>query len=277
MSSASERMPWRAWLVEVFAFFNLAFLALDIYFAHSVNAFAHWAEWVPFFFSLLSPLMLVPALIRRRVNAPFARWGGMTAGVGAIVVGVSGMYFHLGSSFFVGQTLKALVYSAPFVAPLSYTGVGLLILLNRMEDLSGDDWAVWVVALAAFGFGGNFVLSVLDHAQNGFFQAIEWLSVVAAACGFSFLLMAVVRRGDMALVRAGMWVMAGQVLVGMFGFALHFKADMSGPASSLFENLVHGAPVFAPLLFANLALLAMLGLWAIGKPLGPQRCDGVAT
>ncbi len=29
------------------------------------------------------------------------------------------------------------------------------------------------------------------------------------------------------------------------------------------ENFVYGAPVFAPLLFANLAILATIGLWEL--------------
>jgi hypothetical protein len=48
--------------VEVFALANLAFLALDIYIAHSENGFLRRAEWVPLFFSLTAPLLLVIAL-----------------------------------------------------------------------------------------------------------------------------------------------------------------------------------------------------------------------
>ena len=56
-------------------------------------------------------------------------------------------------------------------------------------------------------------------------------------------------------------VMGVQILVGAVGFGLHLMADVHGPAQELTENVIHGAPIFAPLLFANLAILAMIGLW----------------
>ena len=41
-------------VLEYFVLFNISFLAIDIYVAHSINAFAHWAEWIPFYFSVVS-------------------------------------------------------------------------------------------------------------------------------------------------------------------------------------------------------------------------------
>ena len=35
---------------------------------------------------------------------------------------------------------------------------------------------------------------------------------------------------------------------------------MNGLSASLYENFVHGAPVLAPLLFVDLAILAAIGL-----------------
>ena len=52
-----------------------------------------------------------------------------------------------------------------------------------------------------------------------------------------------------------------QILVGMLGFALHLQANLGGPSESSIDNLMFGPPVFAPLLFPNLAVLALLGLW----------------
>ena len=51
-----------------------------------------------------------------------------------------------------------------------------------------------------------------------------------------------------------------QVVVGGAGFYFHPVADISGLSSSLSENFIHGAPVFALLLCANIALAA-IGLW----------------
>jgi hypothetical protein len=52
-----------------------------------------------------------------------------------------------------------------------------------------------------------------------------------------------------------------ETLVGLTGFALHLHADMVAEGGSLFERVVHGAPIFAPMLFPNLSLLAGIGLW----------------
>ena len=62
---------------------------------------------------------------------------------------------------------------------------------------------------------------------------------------------------------SGSWrpVLILQVVVGIAGFYFHLVADINGLSSSLFDNFIHGAPVFAPLLFVDLALLAMIGLW----------------
>src|SRR5262249_47377003 len=122
-------LPW----VELFILSNVAFLAVDIYVAHSVNAFAHPAEWAPIAFSLAAPPVLLLAMAlgglvpatraeadRRGRRIP--RWLGMAVGWGAIVVGVAGLLLHLESQFFEKQTLKNLVYTAPFAAPLAYAG-----------------------------------------------------------------------------------------------------------------------------------------------------------
>ncbi len=44
----------RPQLLEIFVLFNLAFLALDVFIAHSINDFGHWAEWIPFYFSAVT-------------------------------------------------------------------------------------------------------------------------------------------------------------------------------------------------------------------------------
>ena len=52
-----------------------------------------------------------------------------------------------------------------------------------------------------------------------------------------------------------------QIVVGGLGFYFHLESNLRNETSSIWDDFVFGAPIFAPLLFANLALLAMLGLW----------------
>ncbi|MBK7583073.1 MAG: hypothetical protein IPI67_23105 [Myxococcales bacterium] len=264
-------------LVELFATFNLGFLALDVWLAHEANGFANGDEWAPVVFSATAPLLLVPGVLTGS-HGTVTRLLGLIVGFGAIVVGVAGMVFHLESAFFQRETLSELVYSAPFVAPLSYVGVGLLLVLGRLEREESEAWGLWVVFLAFAGFSGNFALTLLDHAQNGFFTRTEWIGVVAAAYGAGALLPVVLGERDRPYLKLTVVIMGTEALVGAFGAYLHLARDLAAPGVTLHDRLVYGAPVFAPLLFADLALLAVLGLWH-RFPLtrgGPQQLVGLA-
>ena len=258
---ASPRRALRHLLVEAFAVANLAFLGFDVALAHWSNDFAHPAEWAPVGFSAVATLLLLPGLARGRYYRGVQRWIGMLVGGASIAVGITGMFLHLESTFFAKQSLANLVYTAPFAAPLGYAGVGFLLLLNRMEPISSASWGPWVIFLAMAGFVGALAVSLGDHAQNGFFERAEWIPVVSAALAASFLLTAMVRPGDATFFSVCLALMSIQVVVGALGFLLHARADLAGVSESMRDNLIFGAPVFAPLLFADLALLAAIGLW----------------
>ena len=57
--AAQNAAAHRYLLVLRFAVFNLAILGLDIYLAHSVNSFAHWAEWIPLGFSAIASALTI--------------------------------------------------------------------------------------------------------------------------------------------------------------------------------------------------------------------------
>lgn len=254
--------------VELFVLGNLAFLAVDVWLAHSYNQFAHWAEWIPFFFSLGSPVLLAVALrlggLAEDRPGP-GRWIGLALGATSVVIGVAGMVFHLESTFFAELTIANLVYTAPFAAPLAYAGLGLILVLDRMVDPEDAAWARWVVLLALGGFVGNFALSLADHAQNGFFHAEEWIAVVASALGVGFLTSVVIWPGQGLTRRIAGWVMLGEIGVGVLGLVFHVRANLHGPMDALYEDFLYGAPAFAPLLFADIALLGLLGLWGLSR------------
>jgi hypothetical protein len=257
--------------VEWFVVGNVAFLGVDISIAHYENAFGHGAEWAPVVYSVIATALLVPMALG--VRGPGWHLVERAVALAAIGLGVVGMLFHLQSAFFQKQTIANLVYSAPFVAPLAYVGVGLLLLLLRMEKAGSLQTAWWILLLALGGFAGNLGLSLLDHAQNAFFRGAEWIPVVAAAFAVSFLFVMWVHP-DPALVRATYLVLAAQVVVGVLGFVLHALADWRRPAVRLVDRFVHGAPAFAPLLFADLAVLAALGIWALHRAIERGETDG---
>lgn len=178
---------------------------------------------------------------------------------------------HLQSQFFQQWTLASLVYAAPFAAPLAYTGLGSLLIMNRMVSDKATEWAQWVIFFALGGFAGNFIFSLTDHAQNGFFHRTEWIPVISSAVAVGFLLMPLVTKTDPAFLRLCGFVMLAQVAVGALGFGFHALADRHKVGENLFQRIVHGAPIFAPTLFCDLAVLAGIGLWVLGRKRQPKK------
>jgi hypothetical protein len=182
-----------------------------------------------------------------------------------VAVGLVGVILHLDSRFFVERTIKSLVYAAPFAAPLAYTGLGLLLIMNRMVPSDTPEWPRWVVLMALGGFAGNLLFSLTDHAQNGFFHWTEWIPVVSSAFAVGFLVAPFVAPVGPGFFRLCARVLAIQASVGLLGFYLHTEANLRGPSPRWTDNFIEGAPALAPLLFPNLVLLAGIGLWVWGR------------
>jgi hypothetical protein len=254
----------RLWL-EAFVLVNLAFLSLDIYLAHSVNQFRRAAEYIPLYFSLAAPLVLLVGLVAGGAFPAVWRDLGYLVGWLAIIIGLAGVVLHLESHFFVERTLKSLVYAAPFAAPLAYTGLGLLLIMNRMVESETPEWPRWVVLMALGGFVGNFIFSLTDHAQNGFFHWTEWIPVASSAFAVGFLVAPFLTPVGRRFLQVCGIVLIVQFGVGLLGFYLHTAANLRGPSAEWLDNFIEGAPALAPLLFPNLVLLAGIGLWAWGR------------
>jgi hypothetical protein len=268
----------RLW-VELFVVVNFAFLALDIYLAHSTNDFRRRTEYIPLYFSLIAPVLLFVAIVLRERFDYQAVWRDLGYFVGwvAVVIGLTGVILHLDSRFFYDNTLKSLTYAAPFAAPLAYTGLGLLLIANRMVRVDTPEWAYWILLMALGGFVGNFVFSLTDHATNGFFRPIEWLPVISSGFAVSFLVVPFLLKVEPRYIVLCAIVLVVQGFVGVLGFALHLAADLEGPSNKLFENIVHGAPPFAPLLFPNLVLLSLIALVVLWRHLKASLPESATT
>ena len=258
--------------IEVFVLFNLGGLAPDIFLAHSVNAFHSRAEYTPLIFSLAAPALLLPALWALATGRlALWRWLGFLVGGMAVLIGITGLVLHLQSQFFQQWTMASLVYAAPFAAPLAYTGLGSLLIMNRMVADKETEWAQWVIFFALGGFAGNFIFSITDHAQNGFYYRTEWIPVISSAVAVGFLIVQLVLKTDRAFLCLCGLVMLAQTAVGALGFTFHALADWHNNGENLFLRIVHGAPIFAPTLFCDLAVLAGIGLWVLGWKHKPKK------
>jgi hypothetical protein len=135
--------------------------------------------------------------------------------------------------------------------------------MNRMVEPRRRDWPQWVIFFALGGFVGNFVLSLMDHATNGFFYWTEWIPVVSSALAVGFLTVLLFSLGQRAFLFWCSLILVLQMAVGGLGFVLHAWADFHGRGGTLFENIVAGAPPFAPLLLPNLSILGLIGIFAM--------------
>lgn len=270
---ATENERWWAqpelW-VEAFALLNVGFLTFDIYLAHSVNQFRNRAEYIPLFFSATAPFVLFVALTQCRRRRMIWKLLGHVVGWSAILVGLTGMILHLDSNFFYARTLRSLTYSAPFAAPLAYTGIGFLLVMNRMVDSESVEWAQWVLLFTMGGFIGNFIFSLMDHAANGFFFSAEWVPVVASAVAIGFLCVPLLVRVSRFYIEVTAAILVLESVVGLWGFVLHTTGNLEGPSVHAFDNFIYGAPPMAPLLFPNLMVLGIIGLWQLRNYKPPQ-------
>lgn len=258
--------------VLLFAAVNLLFLLPDVALAHSAFL-ASRAEFIPMWVSAVGGLLALTLAVMR-LESLVVRAGLALVALVCLATGVAGMAFHLGSEALGKLSLHRLVYSAPIIAPLAYAGLGLLLLAGLfLRD--GQQRGRAIELLAGLGLLGNFVLCLLDHAQNGFWAAVEWVSVVAGAVGgLSLVFAALVREERPGEQRFLWWVMAAMAVVGLLGAVFHVQADLGHEAhGELLDRLRYGAPVFAPLLFVDLAALGVLGMLTrrmAGVPVTPS-------
>jgi hypothetical protein len=252
-------------LLEIFLIFNLFFLTFDILIAHAVNSFQHEAEFVPLIFSFVGSIILAILFLYKN------RWPGVSKNANILIgsisvfVGVLGLYFHLESSFLIDPNLKNLVYTAPVVAPLSYAGIGVLLIVNAVFSSKDVVWIKTTLVCGYLGLLGNFILSVCDHAQNDFFHLTEWIPVIASAAALALFAPLPMGKPNRGLVLCCEVVLLVQVLVGVIGFVFHLFANLASTGGKPVEAFVFGAPIFAPLLFINLAILLIFPLNSLAK------------
>ena len=115
------------------------------------------------------------------------------------------------------------------------------------------------------------------YRKNDFFHWPEWIPVLASAFAVGFLAMATLQPFNRPLALILAWLMVLQFVVGVAGFGFHLTVNLLEEGATLRARFLYGAPVFAPLLFCTLALLAAIGLWDLWSKARARATTGFNT
>ncbi|HDR06402.1 MAG TPA: hypothetical protein ENN88_02090 [Candidatus Coatesbacteria bacterium] len=243
-------------LLLAFVGVNLLGYAADCTLAHWSTGFYHWGMLV----SLLWPLAAGVPVILFVFRTP-GRLGRVLlhiAAAGSLLVGVAGFLWHLAGQFLIVPRLESLVYSAPLLGPAVLAALGLLLFLYLRPPKGGLYRPL--LLLAAASFLGLALMSLQDHAQNGFFHWSEWSPVIVGLFAAAVYAVAFFRGpGGRVLRLACAWAV---LLIGLAGTYFHVAAFLRH-AAPLIERFALLAPPFAPILLCDAALFALLAdLWS---------------
>lgn len=276
----------------LFVVLNEVMMGFETYLAHDLNGTIRFNEWIPIVCGpLFGGMLLVAFFLAYRKPKP-ALWLAVAALAGSIVVGTLGTYYHVVRAIRplaapgLRITLDLLVWGAPAFAPPTFALVGLLGLtalsreaqqdvsafrapLLRTLPLRKDQAYFWLTCL---GVLIALVSSVFDHLRGGFENPWLWVPTLSGLFGLAvaamLALLVAPTRADLTVYVLAMGLL---LAVGPLGLVLHVLHDLGAGGAIVIERFLRGAPVMAPMVFANMGLLGVLVL------LGPRtRADAAA-
>jgi hypothetical protein len=275
------------WMLLMLAI-NEILVGVETYLAHSISGTIVPGEWVPIIFGPAAGIILLVAgliAFRRRMTANLL---GSLVFIASIMVGVLGSYFHLRRAILLtapaGQavSLPLLVYAPPLLGPITFALIGILGLSAAWQEepvgsgrlilpggahlqmpLSKTRAYFFLIGLGALI---TVISSSLDHARGGFANPWVWVPIVLGVFGTSTLILlgiiATPTRADLLTYTAAMLLLVG---TGVLGSALHIRQDITSLGVIVGERLIRGAPVMAPMLFANMGAFGLIILLDSGQ------------
>lgn len=276
------RLPLqRDFVALLFIVLNELILGVETYLAHALNGTLRFNEWIPVLCGPLAGVALLAALGVRRRTPRLALGIAVAALLLSIVVGGLGAYFHfvraIRPTAVPGErvTLALLVWGAPLLAPPAFVLVGVLGLLALSQSRVGTPGALkslslpaWPIEkgrvyflLASLGILIATVSSLFDHLRGGFTNPWLWAPVLGGLFGtlaaFTLSLIPQPTRADLLAYTLAIGL---QLLVGPLGLILHVLHDLGVGGAIIIERFLRGAPILAPMVFANMGLLGLLVL-----------------
>jgi hypothetical protein len=270
-------------LMLLMAAINLLFLAFDIYLAHNLNGTIRTREWIPIIFGIVGGvLLLLAGLIALRWRQTASIIATIVAAA-SIIVGLAGAYFHIVRAIRpdapIGEivTTELLIWAPPIVGPLIFALVGLWgFSAAWLEDpIDTGKLHIWsgivldlpfsktraYLFMVCLGTLATLLSSVLDHGRTQFENPWLWPPVVvgvfASIVALGLGIIDRPTRGDVGVYVVSMVLL---VVIGVVGFFLHVRFDLTSQNVVVVERFLRGAPFLAPLLFANMGLIGLISI-----------------
>jgi hypothetical protein len=267
---------------------NEIFLGIDTYLAHLISGTIRPNEWIPVVFGLAAGGILLLAGLLALRNRPLATVLASIVFVLSIAVGLLGAYFHLVRAILptaeLGQRVSVdlLVWAPPILGPLTFALVGLLGISAAWIESPPDSGTLRITRshrltlpfsktrayffLVSMGILATVVSSVLDHARTNFENPWLWIPTAIGILGVVVALaIGIIDHPSVGDLRVYAGCMLLLILVGLVGFWLHVRVDLTVMNVMVLERFLRGAPFLAPLLFCNMGALGLIVL------LGPDR------
>lgn len=289
------RIPFsRDQMFLLMAAVNEFVLAVEIWLAHSISGTIRPDEWIPIIFGPIAGAILAVAGLANRRNRTFAVWLAVPVYLASIGVGLLGAYFHLYRAVLpwapAGErvTLGLLVWGPPIIAPLTFALVGMFglsalwvedppdsgtLLLPRGLGLrlpfsKTRAYFFWI----SLGMLATLISSVLDHAHTDFSNPWLWVPTTAGVAGTVMpLLIGFLEKPARSDVRVYIACMVLIILVGLVGIVLHARTNLVVQGGVVGERFIRGAPLLAPMLYADIATFGLLALLDSGEPTTAPR------
>ncbi len=275
-------------LVLLLAAFNEIMLGVETYLSHLISGTIVTREWIPILFGpAAGVLLLLAGLLAFRKRALASALATLVL-LASMAVGVLGAYFHFVRAILpyapAGEriSLPLLMWAPPILGPLAFAGIGLLGISAAWREMPPESGILMLpggirlkmpypktrayLFMVALGALTTMISSVFDHARTGF--ANPWLWVPTLAGVFATVVTAALAAlpdpapGE---VRVYAFSMALLILTGLLGVVFHFQADVLARGGIVAERFLRGAPILAPMLFAD------VGLWGLIVILPPDE------
>lgn len=267
---------------------NELLLGFETYSAHIISGTIVPREWIPILFGPVAGLALIAFGFFALRGKRLALLITYAAFLASIIVGLLGGYYHILRSAMpwapAGEKVSALlfIWGPPLLAPFTFALVGVLGIITVWTESPVDSGKLVLfgglkvslplsktrayILLIGAGCLATLLSGVMDHARTNFTNYWLWLPTVVgvftSVVAISLGMIERPSRFDLTTYTAAMLLM---IITGILGTYLHYGHDLTSQGTLVLERFIRGAPLLAPLLYAD---MGSLGLIALFDPVG---------